>query len=84
METYNFLFKNKEKIDSLRNYLYNNNLTLEEIDKRLYEFSKYFYLKGVDHGSNLEKETQEKIKNFIKKKRNKIFNDIFNKILNKK
>lgn len=76
----NFLSKNKNKIDSFRNYLYNNNLTEEEINIRISEFGEYFYLKGIDVGTFIEKDTQSRIKNAIRNKRNKIFNKIFKEL----
>ena len=78
----NFLNKNKNKIDSLRNYLYSNDLTEDEINTMISDFGKYFYLKGIDTGTLLEKDTQTRIKNAIRNKRSKIFNKIFNDIRN--
>jgi len=68
------LLKDKSGVETLKNYLYNNRLKEEEIDRRLTEFSEKYYMMGISHGDIISKNNSKRIKNAINKCRDAKFN----------
>lgn len=71
------LFKNSQKVETLKKYLYSNRLSESEIDRRLTEFGNDIYIKGFDHGCIVQKNVAKRISDALNRIKTKHFDALF-------
>lgn len=74
------LFNNSEKIEALKNYIYNNNLPEKEINKVFNEFCNNAFIKGLDCGAVVQKNTAKRIEQAKVRMRDNGFEKIFEEL----
>jgi len=74
------IFYNRKKIETLKNYLYGNRLSGDEIDRRLTEFYNNANLAGINRGALIQRNVNKRINNAQQKIRTNKFNKLFEEL----
>lgn len=74
------LYRNTNKADVLKKYLYTNNLTEDEIDRRIEEFGNDYFLIGVDAGSVVKRNILKRVEKRKVSVRDKAFEKVFEEL----
>lgn len=74
------LYNSKEKVKTLRNYLYANNLKEDEIDRVIEEALDDTFIKGLDAGCVVQRNNRKRIERAHETIENKGFEAWFNEV----
>ena len=74
------LYRNTKKSEALKKYLYANNLTEDEIDRRFEQFGGDYFLIGVDVGSVIKRNILKTIERKKVSVRDKAFEKLFEEL----
>jgi hypothetical protein len=69
------LYNNKESVETIRNYLFSNDLKQEEIDEVIGEALDRTFIRGLDAGCVVQRNNRKRIENAQLKIADSKFND---------